>query len=184
MEPAIDTIARARRVGNRAGTALQSRSHAPLPPVPPRAMPKPTAGAPLGLSLLLALAPKCPLCLAAHGSVLGVLGIGELAPGEWTRPLVAVSLLALLGLLAYRAPTRRGYAPLLLAAAGAALLAAEAFHAHPAAEHAHAHAGGAGHAALATWGGLALVAAAAAWNAWPRRGGAGTACTASVPGGC
>lgn len=73
------------------------------------------------------------------------------------------------------------YGPLLLAAGGAALLVAEALHAHPAAEHAH---GGATAHVPAEWAGVVLVIAASAWNAWPRRRGPRPACGGSVEGAC
>ncbi len=48
--------------------------------------------------LLLVLAPKCPLCLAAYLSVLGV-GAGMAAAlAPWLRPAAAVLLVLALGL--------------------------------------------------------------------------------------
>jgi hypothetical protein len=122
----------------------------------------------LGLSLVVAVLPKCSLCLMAHATLLGALGVAAV-PQAWPRPVVAVSLAAALGLLAYRAPLRRGYAPFAVACVGALLLLPELTHTHamPAGAHAmHAAAEGAHHP-LATWAGIAVLMAASVWNAWP-----------------
>ena len=48
--------------------------------------------------LLLALAPKCPLCLAAYLSVLGVGAGAAQAIAPWIRPVAASLLVLALGL--------------------------------------------------------------------------------------
>lgn len=137
----------------------------------PRTHASPLAGPPLGLSLVVAILPKCPVCFMAHASVAGSLGLGGVATGSWGRGATAAALGVALGLLAYRAPARRGYGPLALGCAAAALVAFELFHVHaPAAAHVgHGAASGEPHAPLLAWAGVALLVAASLWNAWPRR---------------
>ena len=51
----------------------------------------------LGPGLLLALAPKCPLCLAAYLSVFGVGAGTAAAVAPWLRP-IAITLLGVLAI--------------------------------------------------------------------------------------
>lgn len=131
----------------------------------------------LGLSLVVAVLPKCSVCVMAHATALGALGVVS-APAAWPRPVVAVSLAAALGLLAYGAPRRRGYGPFAVGCGAALLLLVELAHTHPAAGHHGAHAAAGLHAPLAGGAGVALLLAASLWNAWPapRRPGSALEC--------
>jgi hypothetical protein len=127
---------------------------------------------PVALSLVASVLPKCPACLAAHASVLGALGVFGPAGLAWLRTAAALSLAGALGLLAWRAGERRGYGPLLLGIAGAALLLPSLLHPHQApGAMAHVHLMAAlpdpGFTPVA-WAGVALLMAASLWNAWPR----------------
>lgn len=138
-------------------------------------------GSSVGLSLLVALLPKCPLCIGAHAGVLGAMGIGQGAQAAaWMRPLVVVSVLAVLALLARRVRMRGGAGPLVVAAIGGALVLLEIFHEHAPA-HAH-HGGGDAHSAVLTWSGVALLFAGSLWNAWPRAAAAPSHCATHAGG--
>ncbi len=133
----------------------------------------PRRGAPgLAASLVVALAPKCPACMAAHAGVLAWLGVDALVPARAVLPLLLAAGAVAVAVLARGARGRRGYGPALLGALGTAIaalayLAGRAAHVEP---HLHHVAAGAlsEPAALAGWAGAALLAAAALWNAWPR----------------
>lgn len=83
-------------------------------------------GATLG-ALLLALLPKCPMCLAGYLALASGLGLGELSAGELWRPLWGGTLVLLavgLGLLLRRAWRAKRMKMFALACAGAALVGA------------------------------------------------------------
>lgn len=122
--------------------------------------------------VLVAVLPKCSVCVMAHATVLSALGIATVPAQRWLPPVAALSLVAALALLAYRASRRRGYRPFSLACVAALLLLVELTHTHPAAAAVHAsHGAGAAadgaHGPLVTWTGVALLLAASVWNAWP-----------------
>lgn len=119
----------------------------------------------LGLPVLVAVLPKCPVCVAANATLLGSLGMAEVAAAPWMRGAAAAAVVVAVGLLGWRAERRRGYRPFALGCAGGVLVLAELMHRHAPA-HAH-HA--APHAQWPVWIGIALLAAASLWNAWPRR---------------
>lgn len=125
-------------------------------------------GVPSGLSIVLALLPKCPLCAAAHASVLGSLGLGGAGTAVWMRGVAAAAVVLAVALLGWRAGTRRGYAPFGLGCAGAGLVLADVFHLHPGSA-AHALHAAAEHSHWMLWIGIAAMVAASLWNAWPRR---------------
>lgn len=122
----------------------------------------------IGLSLVVALLPKCSACLVVHGSILAAMGLTTVP--HLPRPIVAVALLATLAVLAHGASARQGYGPVALACVASLLLLAELMHAHgvPAGAHSeHAITTGV-HGPLSTWAGGVLLFAASLWNAWPR----------------
>ena len=138
----------------------------------------------LAAPLLVAVIPKCPVCLAAHASIAGAIGVGEVAARTWVPYAAALSLILALALLGYGAQSRRGRGPLMLGLVAAALIAIELFHEHPpTALHGHAPVAPEPHAQLVTWIGVALLVAASLWNAWPKReramGAVGGGCTHS-----
>ena len=96
----------------------------------------------------------CPACWPAYAGLLSALGVGFLTYTPYLLPAMAVLLAISLISLGYRAKSRRGYGPLLLGAAGGAILLAGG-----------SPAGG----SAATWAGAGLLLAASAWNAWPAR---------------
>lgn len=74
-------------------------------------------------AILVALWPKCPLCLAAYGGILGMLGIGALLQSTSAK-LVLLAMVAGFRVSALiRAPRPAPRAPLLLSIAGVGLLA-------------------------------------------------------------
>lgn len=124
----------------------------------------------MAASVLVAILPKCPVCLAAHATVLGALGVVGPGAAAWVRPGVIVALAAALALLGFRARRRRGYGPLALGAAAAALIVAAAFHPHAGGAMAqHGMSADDPHASVAAWAGAALLMAASLWNAFPAR---------------
>lgn len=133
-------------------------------------------GVPSGLSIALALLPKCPLCIMAHASVVGGAGLGA-GTAAWMRVVAAGAMVLAVALLAWRAGTRRGYGPFALGCVGAVLVLADVFHLHPGAG-AHAHHAAAAHSHGMLWMGIAVMVSASVWNAWPRR--AAPACHAAA----
>lgn len=119
----------------------------------------------IGLSVLVAVLPKCPICVAANATVLGSLGLAEAASAPWMRGLAAAAVVAAVGLLGWRAERRRGYRPFALGCAGGVLVLAELMHRHDPVRAHHA----APHPQWPVWTGIALLVAASLWNAWPRR---------------
>ena len=77
-------------------------------------------------AVLLAVAPKCPLCWAAYMSAFGSLGISIQIPYQpWLLPLMAGLLLVNLAALFLRA--RRRYGPFSLCFSGVAAIVAGKF---------------------------------------------------------
>ena len=103
-------------------------------------------------ALALLVLPKCPLCLAAYLSVVGV-GSGVAAPlFAWLLPVAGGFALLSVSLLWRGAARRNGYAPGLTAVAGAGVLIGYA----------------AGYLPMAAGvGGLGVLLLAAAWNSLP-----------------
>lgn len=105
----------------------------------------------------------CPACWPAYAGFLSSIGLGFLFDGAYLLPIAGVFLAVALAGLAYGASTRRGYAPFALGTAGAAVALCGKF-------------------ALASdtllYVGLAVLTAAAFWNAWPPRAAATGSCSA------
>lgn len=103
-----------------------------------------------------ALMPKlvCPACWPAYTGLLGALGLGFINYSPILLPLTAVFLAAVLATLAWRAKTRRGYAPLALGIVAALVLLIGKFQFDSDA---------------ATYAGISLLVGASLWNSWPRR---------------
>ncbi|MBI2607187.1 MAG: hypothetical protein HYW49_14015 [Deltaproteobacteria bacterium] len=97
----------------------------------------------------------CPLCYPAIAGLFSSLGLGFLFNGTYFAIIAGLFLAAVLFGLGYRAKSRRGYAPLLLGLAAAAMVIAGKF----------------------LWdengilyvGGIAGLIAASAWNLLPKR---------------
>ena len=94
----------------------------------------------------------CPACWPLYTSALAAVGVRFVSPTGYRVPLVALVLALALGALALRGRSRRDYRPLSVGAAGALALAAGEFalHSEP--------------LAIA---GVAVLAGASLWAAWP-----------------
>lgn len=103
-----------------------------------------------------ALMPKlvCPACWPAYAGLLGAFGLGFINYSPILLPLTAVFLAAVLATLAWRAGTRRGYAPLALGTVAALVVLFGKFQFDSDA---------------ATYAGISLLVGASLWNSWPRR---------------
>lgn len=113
-----------------------------------------------------AVMPKlvCPACWPAYAGILSAVGLGFINYSPYLLPLTAVFSAVVLISLAWRAKTRRGYAPLLLGGAATAILLVGKFYFD---------------SDNATYLGIALLVAASLWNTWPRRQ-ATASCSACV----
>lgn len=113
--------------------------------------------------------PACPMCWPVYAGLMSSVGLGFLLDAAYLIPLTTASLLVALAGLGYRAKVRRGYGPLFAGAIAASLLLVGklSFDSDP-----------------AMYLGVAILIAAATWNAWPKRGSTqqGTACGCVEPG--
>lgn len=96
----------------------------------------------------------CPICWPALAGVLSSLGIGFVMDGQWVLPATIPLLVLAVGALAFRAPTRRGFAPFGLGVVAAIIVAVNKFIVQNNAP---------------MYLGLALLVAASVWNSWPTR---------------
>lgn len=110
-----------------------------------------------------ALLPKlaCPACWPAYSALLGAVGLGFVNYTPYLPHLTAAFLLLAVGSLGYQARRRRGYGPFALGLAASLLVMVGRFVLD---------------AGVATFGGIAALAGASLWNAWPRRGADGGPC--------
>jgi len=103
----------------------------------------------------VALLPKlmCPLCWPLYAGIVSSVGLGFLIGTTYLLPITLAFLILTLAVLAFRAKRRQGYGPFLLGlvASGLVLLAKFYFE-----------------SISASYCGVALLVAAAIWNAWPR----------------
>jgi len=121
-----------------------------------------------GIGAALLPAGACPACWPAYAGLLGSLGLGFLLKTTYLLPLTTLFLMIAVGLLAFRAKTRRGYGPFSagLLAAGIMLVGKFTF---------------ASQAAM--YAGVSLLVAASVWNGWPRKMKIKGRCPACVPHG-
>ena len=105
----------------------------------------------VGVSLLPKL--TCPFCWPAYAGLLTSLGLGFLISGRYLFAFTAGFLLLSVGALAFRARSRRGYAPAALGFVAGAIVLLGKFSLESSA---------------AMYGGLGLLIAASVWNSWPR----------------
>lgn len=103
----------------------------------------------------VALLPKlsCPACWPAYAGLLSSLGIGFVDYTPYLMPFTLLFLAISLATMAYKAPNRRGYQPLLLGIAASAVLLIGKFQYDSDA---------------AMYVGLAILVGASLWNTWPR----------------
>lgn len=105
----------------------------------------------IGLSLLPKIA--CPACWPAYAGLLSSLGLGFLIPNtKYLLPLTAAFLMLAVGMLAFRARRRHGYAPFALGTPAASLIlfGKFSFDSNP-----------------VLYAGLGLLILASVWNSWP-----------------
>lgn len=126
-------------------------------------------GAPLP-AIGLALLPKltCPACWPAYAGLLSAMGISFINYTPYLLPLTIFFLLIVVASLAFRAGQRRGYSPLLLGLAAAAILLIGKF-------------GFDSDAVM--YVGLGLLMLASLWNSWPKSQTEGGACPACASAG-
>jgi len=101
----------------------------------------------------------CPACWPAYAGLLSSMGLGFLLKTAWLLPLTTVTLVFVLGSLAFRANRRRGYGPFMLGLLGAGALLVGQFVCSLG-------------TAMSEWGidgGALLLVAASVWNGWPRK---------------
>ncbi len=117
--------------------------------------------------IAFAFLPKlaCPACWPAYAGLLGSVGLGFLLDTAYLFPLTAVFLVLAVGALAFRAPTRRGYAPFGVGLAAAIVVLVGKFFFD---------------SSTAMYGGIGLLVAASLWNAWPQTKGDAGFCPACV----
>lgn len=115
----------------------------------------------IGAVLLPSL--SCPACWPAYAGLLSSLGVGFFNFTPYLFPVTAAFLLIALGSMAYKARTRKGYKPVLLATFAAICLVMSRF---------------VFDVDLATYGSIALLIGASVWNAWPDKKTVASACPA------
>ena len=108
----------------------------------------------------------CPACWPAYSGLMSSLGVGFVNYTPYLLPLSAAFLLISLVALGWRAKRRHGYAPLWLGTAASALLLIGKFEYDSDA---------------AMYTGIAVLAIASVWNAWPRLRPVPGDCPACVP---
>lgn len=106
--------------------------------------------------ITFAFLPKlaCPACWPAYSGLLSSVGLGFLLDTAYLFPLTAVFLILAVSALAFRARTRRGYAPLAMGLAAAVVILVGKF---------------ALDSNTAMYGGIGLLVAASVWNTWPKK---------------
>jgi hypothetical protein len=112
-------------------------------------------------SVLLAVAPKCPICFLAYFGIFGVATTSSSVYRVWLPPLTAIWLTLTVILLAVQRGSQRRYGPVLLGIfAGAAVFAGKFVINNPA----------------MVYAGIAALLAAAVWRSWSRRACASALC--------
>ena len=75
----------------------------------------------MGLSILIAFFPKCPICLAAYLSMFGSVSLARSPVMGWLFPLL-ISVLGIHLLLLFKKSTQKGYGPFIISLIGATLI--------------------------------------------------------------
>jgi hypothetical protein len=148
-----DAAASAVDAGCACGAGAISRAPAPRRGAGPTAGGGPRLGVPLLSTLVVAVLPKCPICLAAYLGAFGLTGAESIVDAAWLLPITVACLLVALLALGFGARRRRGYGPLLLGLHAGALVVLGRF---------------ALDSSIAAGAGAALLIAASIWNTWPR----------------
>jgi hypothetical protein len=105
----------------------------------------------VGLSILIAFFPKCPLCLAAYLSMFGSIGLARSPIMAWLFPLL-VSILAIHLFFLYKKTAQKGYGPFVLSVLGAfcILMGRSILPQHP----------------FILWAGMAFIFSGSLWNSF------------------
>jgi len=74
------------------------------------------------IAVLIAIAPKCPLCWAAYLSLLGLTSTPLLMLGSWILPILILLFVIHLAAIGKRAVQRKHYLPLMLSSVGFAMM--------------------------------------------------------------
>ena len=153
--PAVADIVRALQT-TQPGTPAKSRSRIARLTLGGTSLPA------VGVALLPKLA--CPACWPAYAGLLSSLGIGFIDYTPYLLPLTSFFIIIVIASLAYKARQRRGFKPLLLGLAAAAILLLGKF--------AYDSDG-------IMYAGLVLLVLASLWNSWPKQSlAAGSSCPA------
>ena len=105
----------------------------------------------VGLSILIAFFPKCPLCLAAYLSMFGSIGLARSPLMAWLLPLL-MAILAIHLFLLFKKTAQKGYGPFVLSLLGAfCILVGRSF----LPEH-----------KFILWVGMALIFSGSLWNSF------------------
>jgi len=135
-------------------------SHIGTQPSPNKRTWRSALGAISGATLLAFLTRLlCPACWPVYAGLLSSMGLGFLLNTTWLLPLTMITLVFVIGSLAFRAKARRGYGPLILGLLGSGELLIGQF----------VFTSG---TAMSEWGidgGAVLLVAASVWNGWPRK---------------
>ena len=119
-----------------------------------------------GAAALLLPVGTCPACVPAYAAVLSSLGLPVLLYQRYMLPIAAMLLTASVGSLAYRARSRRGYAPFFVGLVGStvALIGKVVLASDP-----------------VLYVGLSILVAMATWNAWPLPNVSPRSCASCAP---
>ena len=138
--PSVDAIATALRESHAVGTPARASWHSSFAALPA-----------IGAAALPKLA--CPACWPAYSGLLSSMGVGFVNYTPYLFPLTAAFLLVSLIALGWLATHRRGFGPLWVGLAAAAVFLVGKF---------------AFDSDIAMYAGMAVLVAASLWNAWPR----------------
>jgi protein SCO1 len=113
-------------------------------------------------SILLAVAPKCPICFLAYFGVFGVATASTSVYRVWLPPLTAIWLTLTVILLAFQRGSQRRYGPVLLGIfAGIAVFAGKFFINNQ----------------TMVYAGILGMVGAAVWRSWSRRPASSEICS-------
>ncbi len=108
----------------------------------------------------------CPACLPVYLGFLSAVGLGFLLQTKYLLPLMAGLLAMALVALAYEAPKRRGYGPLVMGMAASASILIGRFLLN---------------SDVTVYVGVTFLLAASVWNLWPQKAAGATVCSTCVP---
>jgi len=123
-----------------------------------------------GLGAALVPIGVCPACWPVYAGVLSAVGLGFMLETAYLLPVTSLLLLVAVFALGFRASTRHGHGPLVMGVIASGLIVTGKF----------AYASD-----TAMYLGVAMLTAAAVWNAWPRKVADQNrdSCPACAPGG-